>query len=117
MIKSFRLKKRLILAVVKTTCARVILMALTGDGSMSTNCSTELRVWHTHTQTYAHTHTCMPKAGMQTHQHEKVLMEKRKKCQQDLSRQTDKEERKENLLLNSTTLTQQRNRRSEKSTD
>lgn len=25
-------------------------MALTGDGSMSTNCCTELRVWHTHIQ-------------------------------------------------------------------
>lgn len=30
--------------MVKTTCARVILMALTGDGSMSTNCCSELRV-------------------------------------------------------------------------
>lgn len=39
------------LTTVKTTCARVILMALTGDGSMSTNCCTELRVWHTHTHT------------------------------------------------------------------
>lgn len=49
------------LTTVKTTCARVILMALTGDGSMSTNCCTELRVWHTQTHTgkrpRARTHT------------------------------------------------------------
>ena len=62
------------LTTVKTTCARVILMALTGDGSMSTNCCTELRVWHTHIHTHskAPTHTHTPKsssASTQTHQY------------------------------------------------
>lgn len=67
------------LTTVKTTCARVILMALTGDGSMSTNCCTELRVWHTHTHTHiyqtsehaeeqSHTHT-NPRAAVQAHKH------------------------------------------------
>lgn len=52
---------------VTTTCARVILMALTGDGSMSTNCCTELKVWYTHTQGEAagHPHTHY----LQTHTH------------------------------------------------
>lgn len=47
------------LAGTGTTCARVILMALTGDGSMSTSCCTELSVWtrsnaaeHPHTRTH-----------------------------------------------------------------
>lgn len=74
------------LTTVKTTCARVILMALTGDGSMSTNCCTELRVWHTHIYTQASTRcTHAPKsssASTQTHKYRKGLMEKkfREKC-------------------------------------
>lgn len=53
---------------VMTTCARVILMALTGDGSMSTNCCTELKVWYTHTQrgSRAPTH---PRAALRAHRH------------------------------------------------
>lgn len=65
---------------VMTTCARVILMALTGDGSMSTNCCTELKVWYTHTYTQqgsrAPTH---PRAAVQAHRHTNTrrgLMEK-----------------------------------------
>lgn len=52
---------------VKTTCARVILMALTGDGSMSTNCCTELRVWRTHINTTTHPRTHAPKSSMHKH--------------------------------------------------
>lgn len=75
------------LTTVKTTCARVILMALTGDGSMSTNCCTELRVWHTRRQAPAHppTHTHAHEsssASTQTHEYKEGLMEKkfREKC-------------------------------------
>lgn len=57
---------------VMTTCARVILMALTGDGSMSTNCCTELKVWYTHTHTHKakqpSTHTPVSKIAS-THTH------------------------------------------------
>ena len=58
------------LTTFKATCARVILMALTGDGSMSTNCCTELRVWHhTHTHT-PHTRTEIhPRAAAAAHRH------------------------------------------------
>lgn len=69
--------KMVMLTTVKTTCARVILMALTGDGSMSTNCCTELRVWHTHTYAQGSTHA--PKsssASTQTHKYKEGLMEK-----------------------------------------
>ena len=44
-------------------------MALTGEGSMSTNCGTELRVWHRRTHTHTHTrnmHTS--KDSQQTHE-------------------------------------------------
>lgn len=44
------------LARTVTTCARVILMALTGDGSMSTSCCTELSVW-TRSKPAIHPHT------------------------------------------------------------
>lgn len=55
---------------VMTTCARVILMALTGDGSMSTNCCTELKVWYTHTHKakQPRTHTPVSKIAS-THTH------------------------------------------------
>lgn len=60
---------------VMTTCARVILMALTGDGSMSTNCCTELKVWYTHTQGEAaeHPHTGYQKCKhTHTHKHTQI---------------------------------------------
>lgn len=69
------------LTTVKTTCARVILMALTGDGSMSTNCCTELRVWHTYVQTGRHPRPHTPKsssASTQTHKYKEGLMEKKR---------------------------------------
>lgn len=75
------------LTTVKTTCARVILMALTGDGSMSTNCCTELRVWPTYTDTHrqasAHPHTKeQQRKHTDAHKYKEVLMEKkvREKC-------------------------------------
>lgn len=74
------------LAADKTTCARVILMALTGDGSMSTSCCTELRVCITLPQRGTHidgrhpnihTHTQTRAAAVEAHRVREGLIRKK----------------------------------------